>query len=91
MLITEAEGPCETLKGVIAGERAASGERDGEKLGDIAIDEMDPSALMGDLRKEARFGNVLPTAGFGCTVLAPGWATEVMRGGGSILDSAFAL
>lgn len=91
MLITEAEGPCETLKGVIAGERAASGEREGEKLGDIATEEMDPSALMGDLRKEARFGNVRPMAGFGGTVLAPGWATEVMSGGGSILDSAFAL
>lgn len=91
MLIIDAEGPCETLKGVIAGERAASGEREGEKLGDMATEEMDPSALMGDLRKEAKWGNVLPTAGFGGTVLAPGWATEVMRGGGSILDSAFAL
>lgn len=87
----DAEGPCETLKGVTAGDRAASGERDGEKLGDMATEEMDPSPLMGDLRKEARCGNVLPTAGFGGTVFAPGWATEVIRGGGSIRDSAFAL
>lgn len=91
MLIIDAEGPCETLKGVIAGERAASGDREGEKLGDMATDEMDPSALRGDLRKEAKLGNVLPTTGLGGTVLAPGWATEVMRGGGSILDSGFAL
>lgn len=91
MLIIDAEGPWETLKGVIAGERAASGEREGEKLGDMATEEMDPSALRGDRLREAKWGNVLPTAGFGGTVLAPGWATEVMRGGGSILDSAFAL
>ena len=72
MLIIEAEGPWETLKGVIAGERAASGESEGEKLGDMATDEMDPSLLRGDLLKDARWGNVLPTTGFGGTVLAPG-------------------
>lgn len=68
----DAEGPWETLKGVMAGERAASGEREGEKLGDIATEEMDPSLLRGDLRREARWGNVRPAAGLGGTVLAPG-------------------
>ncbi len=54
MLIIDAEGPCETLKGVTAGERAARGEREGEKLGDMATEEIDPSTLMGDLRKDAK-------------------------------------
>lgn len=43
MLIIDAEGPWLTPKGETAGDRAASGDREGEKLGDIAADEMDPS------------------------------------------------
>ena len=42
-----------TPKGDMAGERAARGDRDGEKLGDMAADEIDPSLLRGDRRREA--------------------------------------
>lgn len=43
MLIMDAEGPWLTPNGETAGDRAARGDRDGEKLGDIAADEIDPS------------------------------------------------
>ena len=43
MLIMDVEGPWLTPKGETAGDRAARGDREGEKLGDIAADEMDPS------------------------------------------------
>lgn len=56
----------------MAGECAESGESDGEKLGDMAIEETEPSWSIGDRRNEERWGNVRPTAGFGKTVLAPG-------------------
>lgn len=86
VLIMDAEGPWLTPKGETAGDRAAKGDSEGEKLGDIAADEMDPSWLIGDLRSEARWGNVRPRTGtLGGTDMAPGWATDVMSGGGSIL------
>lgn len=86
MLIIDAEGPWVTPNGETAGDRAASGDREGEKLGDMAADEMDPSWLMGDLRSVAKCGNVRPITGtFGGTDMAPGCATDVMSGGGSIL------
>lgn len=90
----EVKGPWVTPKGETAGERAARGEREGEKLGDMAAEEMEPSWLMGDRRKVARWGKVRPMTGtFGGTDLAPGWATAVMRGGGSMrgLGSVLAL
>lgn len=85
VLIIEADGPCVTPKGETAGDRAARGDSDGEKLGDMAADEMEPSWLIGERLRVARCGNVLVIAGLGGTDLAPGWATDVMRGGGSIL------
>lgn len=68
----EADGPWVTPNGEMAGERAASGDRDGEKLGDMAIEETEPSWLIGDRFKVDTWGRVRPTAGFGRTVLAPG-------------------
>lgn len=91
--MVEVDGPCEMPKGETTGERAASGDSDGEKLGDMAEDEMEPSWLMGERRREDGCGKVLPGGGLGGTDLAPGWATEVMRGGGSMrgLGSALGL
>ena len=43
MLIIDAEGPWLTPNGETAGDLAANGDKEGEKLGDIAADEMDPS------------------------------------------------
>jgi len=43
VLIMDAEGPWLTPKGETAGDRAANGDSDGEKLGDIAAEEIDPS------------------------------------------------
>lgn len=52
----DGRGPCPGVtKGDIEGLRVAKGERDGEKLGDIAVDVLKPpgSWLMGDRGKAA--------------------------------------
>lgn len=73
MLIIEADGPWLTPNGETAGDRAASGDKEGEKLGDIAAEDIDPSWLMGDLRRDAKCGNVRPITGtLGGTDMAPG-------------------
>ena len=72
VLIMEVEGPCVTPNGDTAGERAASGDSDGEKLGDMAAEEMEPSWLIGERLSDVRCGNVRPMAGLGGTDLAPG-------------------
>lgn len=47
-LSAEAEGPWATPNGETTGERAARGDSEGEKLGDMAAEDREPSWLMGD-------------------------------------------
>lgn len=49
-----------------------SGDKKGEKLGDMATEETEPAWTIGQRRKEEQWGNVCLTAGFGTTVLAHG-------------------
>lgn len=61
-----------TPNGETAGDRAASGDSEGEKLGDIAAEEMEPSWLIGERLRDAKWWNVRAMAGLGGTDLAPG-------------------
>lgn len=47
-LSAEAEGPWATPNGETTGERAARGDSEGEKLGDMAAEDKEPSWLMGE-------------------------------------------
>lgn len=71
MLRTDAEGPWEMPNGDTTGERAANGDRDGEKLGGI-IEDREASLIIGERRRDEKLGKVLATAGLGGTVFAPG-------------------
>lgn len=66
------DGPWEIPNGDTTGERAARGDKDGEKLGGIIEDEREASWVIGERRRDEKLGKVLATAGFGGTVLAPG-------------------
>lgn len=61
-----------TPKGETAGDLAASGDSEGEKLGDMAAEEIEPSWLMGERFRDAKWWNVRDIAGLGGTDLAPG-------------------
>lgn len=49
-----------------------SGDKEGEKLGDMAVVETEPAWTIGDRCDEKKWGNVCLTAGFGITGLALG-------------------